>query len=649
MALTVDRAEANHAVDALIQQPQRPAHLVRPVVFVTWHVASLALLTFLMLAVTQLTVVGQPDNLDGPPWLRGLTLGSGVLALLTLFAAAVLEPAPSQEVVPRLWALWRDPPGDWLATVLGVLLSFPLLGLFTPTGLGDADSVRIVAAVRYVQDHGMGFLVDTQDNFGPHLVLGPAVTIGGVPAVRLVSIISLQALVAVLAYVARRLSGSMMAAVCTALATLSMPAVVARATLVPMYPAMLAFGTLGCWFAYRAMSEPRNWRHAVGAGLCFVAALELQTVGQLFLAVPVLLLIACPGLRQSLAGLARVAGTIVVLLGPRLAVNLSEGGLSRLTSNRTDYWINKGYTRRIQTDFWNYAGVGEPASTYLERLPRRFVLSFGDGGWVAVAVAAMAILGMRGRARWFALACATFMFTAASVKQVPPFPRYFSPLWPGVAILAGLAAARLLERRALVTRAIGVLVATLLLGLAGFSHVTVADATSELVAEEHDKPYRMLAAIADDGKGVIGARSHVLTQVTADIPTYGGQFLSERDYVTYLTWPSDAAVVAMLNRYDIGWVLVNANMLLEVGYHNTWLIPNYDQEARHVTAVEQSPSFCLVAREDGFLLYRLGPCPERTWPFPPPVEVLPQSAPTDPISPAPPTAPDQQQIPVPGP
>src|SRR4029450_11545378 len=112
----------------------------------------------------------------------------------------------------QLVEIWRDPPGDWPAFALGMAVTLPLLGLFTPTILGDADSVRIAAALRLVQRDGTGFLIDTQDNLLPHLILGPAAALGGIEAVRVVTIVSLQVLAGVVALVAQRVSGSMWAA-----------------------------------------------------------------------------------------------------------------------------------------------------------------------------------------------------------------------------------------------------------------------------------------------------------------------------------------------------------------------------------------------------------------------------------------------------
>ncbi|HEY8525574.1 MAG TPA: hypothetical protein VIL48_11450 [Acidimicrobiales bacterium] len=582
-----------------------------------WDVAGIVLLAFVMLCVTEYAVENAADNLTRLSHLRLATVLAGVASLVTVGLASFADPARLREVPARLTAVWRDPPGDGTMFAVVFALSLPLLAFYTPILLGDSDSVRIITATRHVQRHGPGFLIDTQDNFGPHLILGPAVAIGGIGGVRFVTILTVMALAGVTAVIARRVSGSNLAGFVAAVALLSVPAVLSRTIYVPMYPAMLAFGYLGAWLAHRAISEGQGWRLATGAAFCLVLSFECQSVGQLFMATPVLLLILATDLRRALGMVARIYGVVAVICIPRLAVNLSEGGLSRLTSNRTDYWINKGYVREIQTDFWEYRGVGESIPTYVSRLPGRFVESLGDFGWVVLAIALVTILFLRGRARLFALACVLFMATACTVKTVPPFSRYFSPLWPGMAILAGVFVAGLARRRRTVATVLGRLTATAVAGVlvvvAVASYQDRADTTSNLANRIEVSPYRQLAEMIDDGKGVIGSRAHVLVNIDSEIETYGGQFLTEEEYATFLTWPSDEEVIEMLDRHDIGWVLVNPNRRIEIDYHNTWLLPNHGERARHVWMVARSPYFCKVASPQAVTLYRLdhsaGPCP----------------------------------------
>jgi len=578
-----------------------------------WHLAALGCATAAAFGVhlAARRAIGPPlGHIRAVPLVASLVAGGSAVLLVAL----VVRDRPRLLDLPRRLAdVWRHPPGHWVAALTGALVALPVISLYAPVLLNDADSARVVAAVMHTRRHGIGFLVDTQDNLLPHLVLGPVVALGGLAGAKAVAALSVVALGAVVGYVTWRITGSMFGTLAAALALVATPPVVDRAGYVPMYPTMLALGYLGAWLASRAITEPdRPWARAGAAAVCLALAPEAQGIGLLFLATPVLLVVVAPSFRRWLAACGRIYLVLALVSLPRLVLNLWEGGFSRLASYRTDYWITKGYVREIQTRFWGYAGVDEPLAEYLGHLPKRFFHTLQLGGtvvfWLAVAAA---LLACRRRGRLVALAGLGFMLVAVTVKQIPPFPRYYAPLWPGMAILVGVGGAAIVRvsgRLRVVALPVALLGAVGLARLAwtGLDHV--GDLHQAQVRVTHVRPYHELAALIDDDRGVIGARSHALLNVSTRNPTWGGQFLTEEEYVTYLTWPSDEAVLEVLERHDIGWVLIHGNLDLELGYHNTWLIPHHGRPARHVARVASSPSFCQVANIDGYQLYRVGGC-----------------------------------------
>jgi hypothetical protein len=532
-------------------------------------------------------------------------------ASTVLLVWLIVRDRPRVRDLPRLiTGIWADPPGHWVAAALGVLLTVPLLSLYTPLLLSDADSARVVAAVGHVRTHGIGYILDTQDNLLPHLVVGPAVAIAGVAGAKVVAVASVQLLGAVVCYVTRRITGSMLGAAAATVALVALPPVADRANFVPMYATMLALGYLGAWLAYRAIAEPdHRWPRAAAAGVCLALTPEAHAVGQLMLVAPVLLLGFAPGWRAGLAACARIYFVVAAVSLPRLALNLSVGGIERITDYRTDYWITEGYVEEIQTDFWRYRGINEPVGEYLSILPRRFANSIEQQGWVVLGVALLAwALACRARGRLLVLAASAFMVLAITVKQVPPFPRYYSPVWPGIAILVGVGVAALARRRSWAPRVLAALTVVGLMVVAGSTLTVTAHQQDDLRASVVERPFAALSAAIDDDRGLIGARSHSLLNVSDRTPTWGGQFLTEDEFVTYLTWPSDEAVIEVMERHDIGWVLIQPKLSLETTYHDTWLIPHHGRPARHVERVAASPAFCRVVDIDGFLLYRLGEC-----------------------------------------
>jgi hypothetical protein len=578
-----------------------------------WDLAGLLLPTFAVLAAMSLTPLAVQGWFYQSQALFIATIVVG-LAAAGLLAKALRQERPptATALVERLTLVWRDPPGSWPAFVLGTVLSLPLFGMYTSELVPDTDSMRLVASIRHVQRGNLDFLVETQDSFGPHILLGPLLAVAGGAGVRLFTILSMQLLVASVAWVTYRVSKSMGAAAITVLALLALEPFMGRALVLPMYPAMLAFGCLGTWLAYRAIGQHAGWAHAFGAGFLLVLAYESHQVGQLLLAAPLLLLVTATDLRRGLGGMARVYTCVGIALLPRIVVNLSEGGLSHFITNRTDYWITEGYLRLIQEDFMRYSGLGESPLGYLLQLPERFFDSLGTYGWLGLALAVVAVIGLRGRARWFALAFVTLIAAAMTVRTIQPNARYFSPLWPGLAVLAGVAGIAILRRRQLALRVIGSAVVLSLVGASLYNLRETAIAGRDLANAAERRGFTTAVDLIDDDKGVIGVRAHVLNSADPDLPTYGAQFLSEEEFVTYLTWPSDAEVVEIMERHDIGWVMTTKQRRLDYSYYNAWLVPTYGVRARHLDMLKESPDFCRVQFEGRVTLYKLGDCPDGT-------------------------------------
>jgi hypothetical protein len=582
----------------------------------TWDLLGIVGLASLMFAVERLVVVVVDTPLGRSRTIEVATAVCWGLFALGLVAKVALQ-RPGLRSLPRgLTAVWRDPPGPWVAFALGVVVAIPVLAVHAPVLFYDSDASRIVSAVRYVQRNGdFDYFTDTQEPVLPHVLFGPALAAGGLSAAKLLTIVTVQLLAGVIAYITFRITRLMVAAAASAIALLSITPVYERAGTLPMYPSMLVLGCLGTWLGYRAMSRRRvAWRFVVPAGVCLALAPEAQGTAQLFLAAPLLLVVFAPSVRAGARNLVALYGVVIVALIPRVIVNLAVGGTTAVTSPRADYWITKGYLLDIQRDFWHYEGISESVPTFLSELPERFLTLLGGPAWVVLGLAvAGALLCTRGRARWFVLGALGFLVLAVTAKRIPPFARYYAPFWPGMAILAGTFVAAFARRRnalaraALVVCLVGLPVAA---GVAIRSGVREADAGWQTV---EDRPIREMVAMIDDGKGVIGARAHqTLLSVTDDIPTWGDQFLTEEEYITYLTWPSDREVLQVLERHNIGWVLLDPIRPLENEYNDSWLLPSVGRPARHHPIIGYSDAFCRVFAQDGYVLFRVGPCRQET-------------------------------------
>lgn len=511
-----------------------------------------------------------------------------------------------QGSIRSILALWADPPADWVMFVLGVALASPFLAFATPVLNENPDSARLVASLRYVFEEDWRYLLHTQESYLPFVLMGPLLSVGGLGAVSMASILGVLTLSGAMSLITWRLTGSLTAAVATVLSLFCLHGVTERATFLPMYALMLTLGYAGIYFTHQAVVTrgKRRLRYALLAGGCLAMSPEAHAVGQVFVLAPILLAIAM-GWRRSFPAVIVVYVAVGLFALPRVVINVSEGGLSHLLSYRVDLWTTSTHLKAIQRDFFGYPG-GMRFGDYLEALLRHAGEIVGVAG-VALIVAALAgLVVARPRVRLFALLLGVWFLGPLLIARSPFFPRYFSPLQVGAAILVGVLASRLVERQGRKrwlgpTFLAGLFVAAWLSLIVELAHVRVSQ---ERILTG---PYRDLASHVTDGMGVIGSRSLYLLYADPDIATYGTQFLSEEELVTYLTWPSDDAVMQVLEDHDIGWALVTGERW-EEGYNDAWLQPAYGLSARHLAALESSSSFCLAEEAPPFRLYRLGSC-----------------------------------------
>jgi hypothetical protein len=115
----------------------------------------------------------------------------------------------------------------------------------------------------------------------------------------------------------------------------------------------------------------------------------------------------------------------------------------------------------------------------------------------------------------------------------------------------------------------------------------------------------MVAEKIDDDKAVIGSRPYWLIYHVHENELLTTDFLSEEDFVTYLSWPSDEAIAEMFERNDVGWLLIlNPAERWERDYH-VWLTEAAGHLPRHYLQVEDSPLLEPVHTGYSYFLYRV--------------------------------------------
>ena len=538
--------------------------------------------------------------------------GAVVLVGFALLLAAVVRGvvrargdlvAVVEDVAAPLLA--RTDPRTWFA--YGFVVALPAIALHGRFA-DDADSGRILANVAYMRHHGLGLLRQTQDVFLPNVVYWITSIVGSPSLARWVPILTFLLLSGSLCAIAYRVTRSAAVAAVVPAMLASCPIVLGQSTHLALYTLTLTLAVIATYLAWTALDGDRvRVGRCALAALCFVAGAEAHSIGQVFIVLPGLLLFLGPWRTRARAAFV-IYGTVAVLFIPRLALNLSLGGTHRVLSNYDTYTISKGYLDLINAGFY-HKPVRDSLPVYAHTLWNVFLSTMS---WQGIIVGGLALVGLfviPFRARLVAIGFTVIFIGSILATKPAPYARYFLPLMPGFAILAPIGFGRVWQRLRSTRATVAVaclLVFALVAGLTFFDEIRFARQSDSRIARG---PLRSMTALVNDGKGVIGVRSPQLLYVDDEIQAYGPLFLSEADYVMYLSWPSDEQVLAMFKRNNIGWVYIQSNRYLETLYPATWLYPTYHLQPRFISQIVDSPNFCRVYDDGtGNDLWKVGSC-----------------------------------------
>lgn len=114
-----------------------------------------------------------------------------------------------------------------------------------------------------------------------------------------------------------------------------------------------------------------------------------------------------------------------------------------------------------------------------------------------------------------------------------------------------------------------------------------------------------MASLIDDDRAVLGTRAWSMISFVRDNKLLGPAFVTEGDFVTYLSWRSDRAVRRMFKSNDVGWVVIKKPAKRwEQGYH-LWLERVTERLPRHHNKLKQSKLVDRVYKGKKFDLYRV--------------------------------------------
>lgn len=489
--------------------------------------------------------------------------------------------------------------------VVTALVASPIL-LLGVIGLDikNADGPVLLSAIDYVWGRGSPeWLLESQDAPLPHLLYGVPLALGS-SADRLVLLPVLMTVVLacwVASQVFRR-TGAADVSVLAGMALVYTPAVFGQASRLPLYPIFAIAGLVG-------LAALKNWIEdgrlaAVLLGSVAIAIAVASHGAGLYYApmafLTVIFVTSTATFKRWLLAMIAVG----LANSPWLLAHLWISGFDRLLTPRDSWFLTNGHLLVVNEEFWELA-VGSRLAT-LANLPG---LYFEAAGMGAVALLVLSGVGLRQlgqRSRWFVLAGLFTLWAPLALSRSAGFVRYYYPVLPAVAVLAGLGLAHLLKSGQLNRfRPAIVMLLVVLVGSEMRSSLQEA-AERRIVGDEFAVEMAEAAALIDDGKGVFGYRSFFLNLAEPQLDTYAHDLSSEDAYLSLYRWDEDA-LRTQATELNLGYVmLTRPTSRWEEEYNDVWLQAGFSTSSVHVDRLRAGD--CLLYEGQHLELYDLSLC-----------------------------------------
>ena len=314
--------------------------------------------------------------------------------------------------------------------------------------------------------------------------------------------------------------------------------------------------------------------------------------------------------RLVLGRLGKMYAAVAGLTLPWFVWHLTVGGLAGLRQQQMNWQIERGYQRIRNIEFWGTQT--DSRIDFVENLPR--MLEDAAGPLIFV-LAGLCIVGLIRLPSWswraaaliaLAIPFGTLVYAAPAI-----YARYIYSVLPAVVLLSVYGFHGLLRwvssGRLTVHLARMVAIATVaLLGTVFVQHaldqMNTIDRTETLWGTGE---LPLITALVDDDKAVLGSRVLPLTRYKPENALLSLGFMSEDDAVTYLLWPSDGTVEPVLQRNDVGWVLIAQPAETWERDYNLWLRNAAGQLPSHYLKIEDSELAEKVYDGPRYSLYRI--------------------------------------------
>jgi hypothetical protein len=370
-----------------------------------------------------------------------------------------------------------------------------------------------------------------------------------------------------------------------------------RSVVLVPYPLFLLFITLGV-FCFLKYQEYRKDRFLFLSSLFFVYSiftfnLALTSLSIVFLYCLTSVLLKRSTWKKEIITVIKFYGISLLLLGPWFYWRFSEAGMSFYQNPIT--WLMSKYWSKFNIILWN-----RPRPLTIEYF--NFFLTTGIRNLIGPYILLLfSIFGFLKSRQLIFLFWVLSPIYPLLVGKLPIEERYLYAALPPLIILISIGipfAIRNMTYSARIAILTSLAVITLTHSWTNYHQFVNVQAYSNESKEEMLKIKEYL----QPGENIY-TRSYRYQSLIPENLMMSATHFSETDAVDFIAWDSEEKVKAVMNKYDVEWVILYSSPRLEHRY-NAWIsLINPQWEPKHYVNINSSPMFTKRTTTENFILY----------------------------------------------
>jgi len=372
------------------------------------------------------------------------------------------------------------------------------------------------------------------------------------------------------------------------------------------YPLSLFFITSSI-FIYLKLDKDKaaNLILLIISAFFMALAVYTWTLALTMIAIPILYHILCRSVKNNIRLIFGFYASILIFMLTWMIWHLEIGGIQHFYFNSYG-WYSVKYLPMVNKLFWGYGGLGYSNIPKLFSYYGNFLSLIWENLFIGIGLifSILGLLKIEPRLRSLCIVWIIIAILPLLILQTAAFDRYLYFTLPPFIILASYGLAYLLKSLNGKLK-IGII---LLVLLVCFIQVP------KYFDDFHESPsypspnsasiqdINLFREIINDNRNIY-SRHHAFQYYFHDNYFIAFSDMSEEDAISFLSWESESAISTIMEKYNIGWIMLYKDESFEKDYY-IWVKEVTGEYTKHYLYISESPNFEMIYYGRIYIFYK---------------------------------------------